>query len=103
MTFAMNETMTVRREQKGHRGAFYIDGKDGRLAELTFSAAPDGQLVILEHTEVDASLRGQGIARRLVEGAVSWAREQNIKLVPVCPFAKAVFDREPAFADVLAG
>jgi uncharacterized protein len=103
MTFAMNETMTVRREQKGHRGAFYIDGKDGRLAELTFSAAPDGQLVILEHTEVDASLRGQGIARRLVEGAVSWAREQNIKLVPVCPFAKTVFDREPAFGDVLAG
>jgi predicted GNAT family acetyltransferase len=103
MTFAMNETMTVRREQKGHRGALYIDGKDGRLAELTFSAAPDGQLVILEHTEVDASLRGQGIARRLVEDAVSWAREQNIKLVPVCPFAKTVFDREPAFGDVLAG
>jgi len=102
MRFDMSETMTVRRDQKGHRGAFYIEGEDGRLAELTFSAAPDGQLVILEHTEVDESLRGQGIARRLVEAAVNWARDQNIKLVPVCPFAKAVFDREPAFGDVLA-
>jgi len=102
MRFDMSETMTVRRDQKGHRGAFYIEGEDGRLAELTFSAAPDGQLVILEHTEVDESLRGQGIARRLVEAAVNWARDQNIKLGPVCPFAKAVFDREPAFGDVLA-
>ena len=103
MRFDMSETMTVRREQKGHRGAFYIDGEGGRLAELTFSAAPDGQLVILEHTEVDESLRGQGIARRLVEAAVIWAREEHIKLVPVCPFAKAVFEREPAFRDVVAG
>jgi uncharacterized protein len=102
MPFDMSETTSVRREQKGHRGAFYIDGKGGRLAELTFSAAPDRQLVILEHTEVDESLRGQGIARKLVETAVTWAREQQIKLVPVCPFAKAVFDREPAFRDVLA-
>jgi predicted GNAT family acetyltransferase len=102
MPFDMSETTSVRREQKGHRGAFYIDDEGGRLAELTFSAAPDGQLVILEHTEVDESLRGQGIARKLVETAVTWAREQQIKLVPVCPFAKAVFDREPAFRDVLA-
>jgi uncharacterized protein len=102
MPFDMSETTSVRREQKGHRGAFYIDGEGGRLAELTFSAAPDGQLVILDHTEVDESLRGQGIARRLVEAAVGWAREQNIKLVPVCPFAKAIFDREPAFGDVIA-
>jgi predicted GNAT family acetyltransferase len=100
--FDMTETMPIRREQKGHRGAFYIDGEGRRLAALTFSAAPDGRLVILEHTEVDESLRGQGIARRLVEAAVVWAREQQIRLVPVCPFAKAVFDREPSFSDVLA-
>ena len=39
---------------------------------------------------------------RLVDAAVGWARDQHIQLVPVCPFAKAVFDREPAFGDVLA-
>ena len=94
--------MTVLREQKDHRGAFYIDGEGRRLAELTFSAAPDGKLVILEHTEVDASLRGQGVARKLVEAAVLWAREQHVKLVPLCPFAKAVFEKEPGFGDVLA-
>jgi predicted GNAT family acetyltransferase len=86
----------------GHRGAFYIEREKERLAELIFSAAPDGKLVILEHTEVSESLRGQGVARKLVEAAVVWARQSGVKLVPLCPFAKAVFDREPTFHDVLA-
>jgi len=94
--------MTVQREQQGHRGAFYIEQDGVRAAELTFSAGPDGKLVMLDHTEVGESLRGQGIARKLVEAAVMWARQEKIKLVPVCPFARAVFDKEPTFHDVLA-
>ena len=44
--------MTVQREQQGHRGAFFIDQDGVRAAELTFSAGPDGKLVMLDHTEV---------------------------------------------------
>src|SRR5207248_9732327 len=98
----MSDDLTVQREQQGHRGAFYIEREGSRDAELTFSASPDGKLVMLDHTEVGESLRGKGVARKLVEAAVLWAREQKIKLVPVCPFAKAVFDKEPGFRDVLA-
>jgi len=96
------EPMTVQREQQGHRGAFYVERDGARAAELTFSASPDGKLVMLDHTEVGPPLRGQGMTRSLVEAAVVWAREQQIRLVPVCPVARAVFDREPAFRDVLA-
>ena len=71
------------------------------MAEMTFSADADGKLVIIDHTEVSESLRGQGAARKLVEAAVGWARESRIKLIPLCPFAKAVFDHEQAFHDVL--
>jgi predicted GNAT family acetyltransferase len=95
------EPMTIQRQQQGHRGAFYIE-RDGSRAELTFSASPDGKLVMLDHTEVAEPLRGQGIARSLVEAAVVWARQQQIRLVPVCPVARAIFEREPAFRDVLA-
>ena len=94
------EPITIRREQQGHRGAFYIE-RDGSRAELTYSASPDGKLVMLDHTEVGVPLRGQGYARNLVEAAVVWAREQQIRLVPVCPVATAIFAREPAFRDVL--
>lgn len=94
--------LTVKREEQGGRGAFYIEGDAGHAAELTFTAGPDGKLVILDHTEVSPALRGRGVARTLVEAAVVWARTAGVKLVPLCPFAKAVFDREPSFGDVLA-
>jgi predicted GNAT family acetyltransferase len=58
--------------------------------------------VIIDHTEVDDSLRGQGIARLLTVNTVEWARQGGVKLVPVCPFAKAVFDKDPSLHDALA-
>jgi predicted GNAT family acetyltransferase len=96
------EDDSVQVEEQGHRGTFFIARDGRRLAELTFSATPDRKLVILDHTDVSESLRGQGIARKLVEAAVAWARRTNVKLMPLCPFAKAVFDREPEFGDVRA-
>ena len=94
--------MAVQFEQTGHRGAFFLMAGGERSAELVFSAGPGGKLVILEHTEVSPALQGHGAARELVEAAVEWARREGLRLVPLCPFAKAVFDREPAFRDVLA-
>ena len=96
------EDDSVQVEEKGHRGAFFIAREGARVAELTFSATPDRKLVILDHTDVSESLRGQGVARKLVEAAVVWARRTNVKLMPLCPFAKAVFDSEPEFGDVRA-
>ena len=92
----------VQIEEKGHRGAFYLEEGGERLASLTFSAGPDRKVVMHDHIEVSPALRGQGVARKLVEAAVRRAREKGFKLVPVCPFAKAVFEREPSFHDVLA-
>jgi uncharacterized protein len=89
----------IEHEQSGHRGAFFVlqDGK--RLAELTYVIA--GTRVILEHTEVDDALRGTGTGAQLVAAAVEWARAENRRLLPLCPFARSVFDKTPEFADVL--
>ena len=94
--------LSVQRQEQGGRGSFYIDVGGERAAELTFTTGPDGKVVILDHTEVSPSLRGKGVAKTLVEAAVGWARKADVKLVPLCPFAKAVFDREPSFHDVLS-
>jgi predicted GNAT family acetyltransferase len=88
----------VRREQ-GHKGAWQIE-RDGKvLGELTYTTA--GDKVILDHTDVSDALRGTGAGKRLVEAAVAWARGANRKLLPLCPFAKSVFDKNPALRDVL--
>jgi predicted GNAT family acetyltransferase len=87
-------------EQTGHRGAFFVEEDGKRLAQLTYTV--EGTKVILDHTEVDDVLRGTGTGRKLVAAAVDWAREEDVRLLPVCPFARSVFDKTPDFADVLA-
>ena len=92
--------MVVRHEESGHRGAFVVEGEGKRLAELTYTVA--GSRIILDHTTVDEALRGTGAGRQLVKAAVEWARAGSRKLMPLCPFAKSVFDKTPEYRDVLA-
>ena len=71
-----------------------------RLAEMSYTVA--GSRVIIDHTDVDDRLRGKGAGKRLVRAAVEWARAENQKLMPLCPFAKSVFDKTADYSDVLA-
>ena len=87
-------------ESQGHRGSFFIAQDGQRLAKLTYTVA--GSRVILDHTEVDDTLRGSGAGRKLVAAAVDWARREQRQLLPLCPFARSVFDKTPEFRDVLA-
>jgi uncharacterized protein len=90
----------IKHERTGHRGAFFLERTGERLAEMTYTVA--GSRVIIDHTDVDDRLRGTGTGRKLVEAAVEWARQEKTQLMPLCPFAKSVFDKTPAYGDVLA-
>ena len=93
--------MLIQHKQSGGKGMFYV-GQDGAiLAELVYSK-PSEEKMILEHTEVDNSLSGKGVGLQLVHTAVEYARTHQMKIVPLCPFAKSVFDKKPEFSDVLA-
>ena len=92
--------MNVEHEAQGHRGAFFVTQEGKRLAELTYTVA--GTRVILDHTDVDDALRGTGAGTKLVAAAVDWARKEKRQLLPLCPFARSVFDKTPEFRDVLA-
>ncbi len=75
--------------------------EEGRhLAVMTYIWAGEKRMVI-DHTEVDAALKGQGVGGKLVAAAVEAAREQGFKILPLCPFAKAAMTKETAYADVL--
>jgi predicted GNAT family acetyltransferase len=90
----------IAHERSGHRGAFVWTQGGERLAEMTYTAA--GTRVIIDHTRVDEALRGTGAGKRLVHAAVEWARAENVRLLPLCPFAESVFDKTPEYSDVLA-
>ena len=51
---------------------------------------------------VDEKLSGQGVARKLVDAGVAFAREKSYKIIPQCSYANAVFNKTPEYADVWA-
>jgi hypothetical protein len=91
---------SIQHERSSHRGTFVWIEDGARLAALTYTVA--GTRVIIDHTQVDDRLRGTGAGKKLVQAAVEWARAENQKMIPLCPFARSVFDKTPEYADVLA-
>lgn len=91
----------IEHEEAGSRGAFHILRSGQRVGEMTYSRT-NPSLVVVDHTHVDPSLRGQGAARHLQDALVAWARETRTQVVPVCSYVKHQFDRDPSIRDVLA-
>lgn len=92
--------MNIRFEQTNSKGAFFVEEEGKRLAEMTFSKAGD-KLLIIDHTDVSDQFRGKSAGKQLVAAAVVYAREKNLKILPLCPFAKSVFNKVTEFQDVL--
>lgn len=92
--------MQIQREESGSKGAFYIEENGKRLGEMTYTKAGDTRIII-NHTEVSDELRGKSAGKQLVAAAVDHARKNNLKILPLCPFAKSVFDKVTEYGDVL--
>ncbi len=86
-------------DKKG--GRFYISEPDESVTELVYKLA-DLQKMIIEHTEVSEQHEGKGIGRKLVDAAITYARQEQMKVLPMCPFAKAIMEKNTAYHDVLA-
>jgi predicted GNAT family acetyltransferase len=56
--------------------------------------------VVFTHTGVPSAYRGQGLAARLVEAGLAWAREQGLKVVPACSYVAVFLQRHPEWRDL---
>lgn len=90
--------MRVEFEKNMNRSAVY-DENDKLVGESTFS--PSDTIWIIEHTSVDGALRGHGYASKLIEKIVENARKENVKIIPLCPYAKREFEKNPEYNDML--
>jgi uncharacterized protein len=93
--------MVIQHKLVGNKGLFYVGQEGSIVAEMVYSKPSDDKMII-EHTEVDASLEGKGVGKQLVATAVEYARTHNLKIIPLCPFTKAVIARTKEYQDVLA-
>jgi predicted GNAT family acetyltransferase len=74
-----------------NRGQFVIEEGDERLAEMVIAIS--GERLIVYHTEVSEKLRGEGVAAKLLDQMVTYARSHSLKVVPLCAYVLAQFKR----------
>ncbi|NHM08278.1 N-acetyltransferase [Flavobacterium sp. CYK-4] len=91
---------TVGMERSGNKGHFFVKADGKQEAMMTFVFAGEDKFII-DHTEVNPGNNGKGYGKKMVLAAVDYARENHFKILPLCPFAKSVFDRTPEIRDVL--
>lgn len=92
--------MEVKLELTEKNGCFYVTIEGKTEAKMTFVFAGNDKIII-DHTEVNPGNNGKGLGKKMVEKAVLFGREKNLKIIPLCPFAKSVFDKTIEFRDVL--
>lgn len=81
---------------------FYIgDSEEKPLAEITYKTK-DENTIIAEHTYVSDELRGQGIAGKLLKVLTDYAREENLKIVPVCSYVQSKMEGSKEYEDLIA-
>ena len=92
--------MKIQHREDQKKGQFFYEEEGKQLAKMTYTYAGDDKIII-DHTEVDDSLRGRGVGYSLVETSVRFARENKLSILPLCPFAQAVFKKKQEYSDVL--
>jgi hypothetical protein len=92
--------LKIQHTSEGKKGAFFIEKDKIQVAEMIYRM-DDSDLMVIEHTEVDKGLRGEGIGEKLLNELVEYSRSKNIKVKAECSYAEAMFKKNEELRDVL--
>ena len=92
--------MEIEIKERDSKG-FVIAKSDGKKAGAMTYSIPGSDFIIIDHTEVEPEFKGQSVGKQLLFKLVEDVREKNLKVLPLCPFANAMFKKLPEIQDVL--
>lgn len=90
----------ITHNQTEKKGEFVLMRDEKQAGKMTYSKLGESKIII-DHTEVEEPFKNTGAGRKLVEYGVEWARKNDVKVLPLCPFAKNLIERDPDLQDVL--
>lgn len=71
---------------------------DGQLSKLDY--IQDGNTIVMTHVGVHPEQRGQGVAGKLTEVALEYAKEKSFRVIPMCPYIITYIRRNPQYEDL---
>lgn len=93
--------ITITKEDDGRHGRYVakVAGIDDE-AELTYTHRGPG-LISADHTGAPESLKGTGAAAALVDHLIADARATPFRIIPLCPYVRARYEKHPEWRDVM--
>jgi hypothetical protein len=87
-------------KEQNNKGFAVAKENGDRVGLMTYSI-PASDFIIIDHTEVGPEFKGKGVGKKMLYKIVEMAREKNVKILPLCPFAGAMFKQLEDISDVL--
>lgn len=80
--------------KEGAKSLYIGENENSPEAYITFKLNKDGNYII-RHTVVNEALRGNGIAKKLVDAMIDKALAENVKIIPICSYVVDYFEKYP--------
>ncbi len=94
--------LQIQHQESPRGGEFFLLSEMVGISLKLLINIKDDHTILADHTWVDSTLRGQGVARQLLDILVAFAREKQLKIVPVCSYVETAFETDTQYADVVA-
>lgn len=68
---------------------------DGQLAKLDYMM--DGNTIVMTHVGVHPDQRGKGVAGKITQVALDYAKEKSLRVIPMCSYVATYIRRNPEY------
>jgi len=92
--------ITFKQEEDGQRGKFIILENDTPAGEMTYVWAGKDKFII-DHTGTYEKFEGKGYGKQLVTKGIAYAKEKDVKIIPLCPYAKKVMEADKTLNEII--
>lgn len=92
----------IKTEGNDKKGEFVIYQDGQRAGRMTYEKRGDDNQIYIEHTNVDEAFGGKGLAGKLFDYAIDYARKNDLKIVPFCTYVIHKFKKDESTHDVLS-
>lgn len=90
----LEKIQVIHKPEESHFEAT-VDGYPSKLDYIL-----DGKNFVITHVGVHPELRGQGVAGKIVEVSLEYARENGLRVVPMCSYAASYIRRHPEYQEL---
>ena len=87
----------IHHDSEHHRFTMAVEGQ-----ECVLDYVLDGKTMTITHTGVPSAVAGRGLAGKITQYALDYAREHHWKVVPACSYVAVWIERHPEYQPLLA-